>query len=614
MFRFLKFLIISIGLCFALQAAVQAAPINPGETPQPQVLEEQSKRNAQLQLARQLMASQDFQSAADILEVLYEADPANTIISNSLKSCYEVLKQYSKGELLLRRLVEQFPDNFSYKLNLAENLIHQGKLDDGKAIYNTLLADFKPDNSLMFTGVVRSMIECSLEDEALAIIEKLRVQFGDATLMAIEKAGILERRRNYGEATLEYFSVLTDSARLGNTAEKSLSDLLDFEESAKPTEKILLSKISVDSSGRALKVLSSYYLKTGRYDDAYAFAIRQDSAAGLNGNGLIQYLHGCMERKLYPQAVRISEYVINNIKNKPYVNEFYFQGAVALEELGNYDQAIKVYDTILSTFPREQDKGEAAYRIGKIYLDRLNQPQEALRYFDSVKTHYLPGFAYNSAILSIPYAYLQMGNIEQARQEFQNLVALKFNAETAEELDFHLALISLFEHQYDSCTVALKKLMVDYPTGFYVNDAVQLTFLIEQAGDAKDLLDNFAGALLFQQMKQFDSTVSRLNAVADADNKALADIALYRLTEIVLERGDSTGAVKYVNRLEADFADSYYLPYGLKTKADILLSHPESIGKGKEIYRRLLEDFPNYPFINEVREKLRKLETEVKPS
>ena len=115
-------------------------------------------------------------------------------------------------------------------------------------------------------------------------------------------------------------------------------------------------------------------------------------------------------------------------------------------------------------------------------------------------------------------------------------------------------------------------------------------------------------------MKQYDSTVSRLTSIADAENKALADIALFRLTEIVMKRGDSVNAVKYVDRLENEHPDSYYLPFGLKTKADILLSKEADSAKAKEIYFNLLENYQNYPFINEVREKMRALESPVKPS
>jgi len=614
MFRFVRWFLCSLSLLALGAESISAGVIEPTVAFTAPNSSEVEAGNMQLQLARQLIASQDYQSAADILEVLYDSDPSNSNVSNLLKSCYEHLKQYAKGELLLVRLSQQFPENISYKINLAENLVHQGKLEEGKKLYNGLLSGFQPDNQGMFITIVRSMVDCDLDEEALGVIDKIRLQSALPNFMAVERAGILKQKRDYHGAAVEYLGVLKDTANIGNTAEKSLQDLLDFDESSAPTEKALLSQIGADSSGRALKVLSAHYLKTGRYDDAFQFAVRQDSATGFSGASLLQYLRGCMESKLYRQAMRLAEYVIANFKDKPYAGECYFRYAEALEEIGGYDRAIKVYDTIFATFPREQEQAEAVYRIGRIYLDRLDNPQLALIYFDSVISHYVIGFAYNGANLSKPRAYLQMGDLKSSRRELKKLAALRHNPEVSEELDFQLALLDLFEHNYDSCGLALKKLMVDYPQGFYINDAVQLAFVLNQAGEAKELLDNFAGAILFQNMKLYDSTVSRLVSIADAENKALADIALFRLTEMVLKRGDSAGAVKYVDRLESEHADSYYLPFGLKAKADIFQTHPEALVQAKEIYRRLLENYPNYPFINEVRETLRKLESAAKPS
>lgn len=570
--------------------------------------------NPQLQMARQLMSAHEFQAAADILEVLYESYPDNSIISNSLKSCYEQSKQFAKGEILLRRLCEQFPQNPSYKLNLAENLVYQGKTDEGKELYKTLYADFNPKNPVAFTNVVRSMIYAGIEDDAFELIGELRKESGDTTLMAIERARILEGKRKYTEAAQEYILILPDTTRTGSTAEKNLAELLDFPESKTPTEKKLMSRIDSDPSGRVLKILSSYFLKTGRYDEAFDFAVRQDSAVGMTGASLLEYLRGCMERKLYNQAIRMCEYVLSNIKNKPFLNEFYYRYAESLEELGFYNKAISVYDTILTTFPARNDKAEAAYRIGRIHMERFNNPEMALKFFDSVKTHYVAGFGYNNALMSVPHAYLQMGDLKNARREFQNISKSRRSGESVEEADYYLALVDFFDHNYDSTTAALKKLMVDFPKGYLVNDAIQLSFTIDQAEGAEDLLNFFAGALLFQEMKLYDSTVSRLTSIADAENKALADIALFRLTETMMKRGDSVSVVKTVDRLENEHPESYYLPYGLKTKADILFSKSESMDEAKEIYRRLLENYQNYPFINEIREKMRKLETAPKPS
>ena len=114
-----------------------------------------------------------------------------------------------------------------------------------------------------------------------------------------------------------------------------------------------------------------------------------------------------------------------------------------------------------------------------------------------------------------------------------------------------------------------------------------------------------------------DSAVFRLTAAVNSLNKALSDIALFQMTEIVLENGDDMQAVNYVDRMAKEFPESYYLPFGLKIKADILFDLEDSNNsknEAKQIYKTLLESYPNYPFINEVRQILRESESVSAPS
>ena len=74
---------------------------------------------------------------------------------------------------------------------------------------------------------------------------------------------------------------------------------------------------------------------------------------------------------------------------------------------------------------------------------------------------------------------------------------------------------------------------------------------------------------------------------------------------------DSTQVLQTVDRLLKEYPESYYVPYGLNMKADLLLRRVESVEEARTIYRLLLEKYPNYPFTSEVRKKLRELETDV---
>jgi len=70
---------------------------------------------------------------------------------------------------------------------------------------------------------------------------------------------------------------------------------------------------------------------------------------------------------------------------------------------------------------------------------------------------------------------------------------------------------------------------------------------------------------------------------------------------------DTSSALVSIDKLTGEFPDSYYSPYGMKIKADILLEKPESVEQAATIYRLLLEKYPNYPFISDVRKKMRQM-------
>ena len=458
------------------------------------------------------------------------------------------------------------------------------------------------------------MVQADLEEEALEAILELRRISNDSTVMAMERAGILKGRGVYKEACQEYFKIIRDSSRFAANAEKGLSELLSFGESARIAEEALVGFSKVDSSGRVFRLLSAYYLRAERFDDAYQFALKQDSAENFRGASIMLYLRETMERKLYPQAIRMCEQAVKDIANKPHKGEFYFKYAKALEETAEHARAIAIYDTIAATSPRAQDKGEATYRIGSVYLDRTNQPELALKYFDSVITHYFAGQFYTEALLGIPKAYMKMGDLENARKEYAELTALRRNSRISELVIYNLALISFYDKKYDSASALLNELIVKHPKGLYVNDAIKLLFLMDRAENATELLDYFAGAYLFEEMNRHDSAVFRLSGAVNARNKALADFALFQMTEIVLENGDEKKAVSYVDRLAKEFPESYYLPFGLKIKADILFNSEDSDEEAKQIYKTLLESYPNYPFINKVRQILREVESVTAPS
>lgn len=573
------------------------------------VIEFQPIDKDKIAFARRLIAAKKYQEAADLLEIQYESDPDNDLVQNLLRSCYDQLQQYAKAEILIRRIIEKNPRSIGHLLSLAELLVKLDNRSDALGVYNDVARLVRTGDPGRFLVLVKSLLQSGLDDRALVRIEEARQSFADADLFAIERGGILEKRREYRQAAEEYLPLLEqDTTSQANRAEKKLMALLQFEESSEPVEELLVSTADSTSGVRIMRLLSDHFLKAGRFEDAFAYVLRQDSLEGATGFPLVGFMRRCQERRRWTQAARMAETILEQYPGSGFEVEVSFEYARALAELDRAVEAIEVYSRLMERSPDQQTQTDALYGCGVIYLDYLNDCSRALVYFDSVINHYPRGRSYLYARKAAPLCHLREGRLEEARVRFGQLRSANFPGELLEEAAFFLGLIDFFDHRYDSAETALRRLMVDFPQGFYVNDALQLVLAMREAKDMPSALNDYSTAYYLLYRGMGDSARVGLYVIADRQPPVLGDLALYQLIELELERLDSAAALEAINRLARNHPESYYRPLGLKVKADLLAGSSESREEARELYRLLLEDYSEYPFIREIREKLRRLD------
>lgn len=595
-------------ICWLLFAgsSIRADEVSPKKLPTPVQLQQRDEYTQKLSTARRLISAKQYQPASDLLETLLERNANNGVVLSLLRSCYMSLKQYSKAEALSRRVVENNPRNVPHWIYLAEVLSEQSKWEDASIAYDQALSQMSLFNIGPYSRIVNSMRSHGLEQRALELIDSARVITGDALLFSIERGKVLEAQQMYGDAAREYLPVLAqDTVREAAEAERRLLAMLSFETSLPDVRQVLIGEGENLSGQRAVRLLATHYLKSGLLDEAFSFSVRQDSLEGNSGTALIRYMRECKERKLWPPLVRMAEFTLENTSSLSLETQVRFYYGGALTATGKYERGIASYQRLIETAVNSLDSGDAIYAIGNIYLEHLGQYERALEQFKTVVESHRRGHGYIRARVSIPKCYLRAGDLQLARSAFKVLSQQVSLDEIGEEADYYLSLIALFAKQYDSAAAGLRKLVVDYPRGFYVNDALQLIVLLSESANDTVLLYDYSNALFFKEQRQPDSSRLYLKQVASAENSALADIALLRLAELEIARADTGSALLALDKLITDFPDSYYFPYGMKMKADILAESRLDSAEAERLYRYLLENYPDYPFITEVRKKLR---------
>ena len=446
--------------------------------------------------ARQFMDNGSYDPAAATLEIVYEQEPENQLVAGLLKTCYYQLKQFLKAETLIRRMLEKYPDQFGYRIELAELLADRGALDSARLAYRETLAGLPLRDTVRFVMIIHSLVGRGFDDEASRLIDSLRRQSGDSLLFALDRGAILEKQKRYGEVVDQYLIMLAqDTTSASMEAERRLIALLGFAESAGPVEARLAKEANTVRSRRVLQLLEDYSLKEGRFEKAFAYAVRRDSVERTDGAPLLYYMRRCAERKQFAQTVRMGEYALARYPSSSITLLVRMSLAAALAQTGRYQEAIGQYDLVRKSSPRAQEQGDAIYAAAALYMDRLREYPTALKLFDTLLLQYKFGNLFLYSLRDRSRCFVRMGNLDSAGEAYLTVGKHTNLPEFREEAAYYGGLIYLFRDQFDSCKSAMKKLLVDYPSGFYVNDAVQLLMALDDASGASDILAMYGSAL-----------------------------------------------------------------------------------------------------------------------
>ncbi len=566
-----------------------------------------------LQVVRQLMRARNWFGAASLLEELYVDEPENVQILEMLVTCYQELNSPGQLELFAAQLVQRAPTNPRYRLTFAEALIAMEKIDSGIVQYDTALTLYSAQGDMGYRLVLQSLIDHRQFTHALGVIDTLRTERNDSMLFLPEEGMVYERLSAYSQAATTYLKIaVTDTTAEAIRAERRLQSMLQFAESAPATEAALIENINLVNNRRTIAFLSGHYIRNGRFDEAFAFAVREDSLNPVaQGRPLVVYMRQVLEAEAFDQVIRMAERFDSLHGN---TSRYQFEAnrwqAKALGSLNLVDPARLVYERNLTGgIPHEAAR--AYNRIGDLYLDIDRDPATALAYYDSSLMRLPNGFTALEARRARPVALARMDRSEEARLAWQALAQEDLNEDVAEEVDYHLALLDFFGSDIDSAMAGFRRIMVNFPRGLYVNDCIRLLLVTEAAAAFPELMELYTEATFAEFARLDDTLQERLTRLADHDNRALAPVALYQLAVMAESNRQLDRVRELADRLATEFPDAYYVPYALKMKADLMRGSYEELQQARDLYLRLLDRFPNFPEATAVRQALREIEEQL---
>jgi TolA-binding protein len=200
------------------------------------------------------------------------------------------------------------------------------------------------------------------------------------------------------------------------------------------------------------------------------------------------------------------------------------------------------------------------------------------------------------------------GDLDGAREEYARLMQGNLPAGINEKAAYKLAEVTFWEGKFEQAKESFDQLVVDFPQGFFVNDALMQSMFLEEglAADQK-ALEAYVSALRLAQRREYQRALEVFGQARDSfSTSALGDDMFLQIALLHEKLGRHQEALADLEQMLSEFPQSRLCPHALQRMGEIY--ELGDLPRARAAYQQVLSDYPRYLFLNEVRRKLRQLE------
>ncbi|MBC8185499.1 tetratricopeptide repeat protein, partial [candidate division KSB1 bacterium] len=321
----------------------------------------------------------------------------------------------------------------------------------------------------------------------------------------------------------------------------------------------------------------------------------------------------------YEYAIQAYQLVLTRYPNSSFVPNSKYGIGLAYEKLSQFESAIEIYNQIIVDHKNTPHAKNSLFRIGEIQLKNFSDPDAAEESFKKVTQMRPAGKQNIQAIFRIGDCYLIRNTLAKAADWYKQVSRQKSaSIHLKMKALFKLGKISYWQGEFDSANETFEKIVNDPinitndQAGVYVNDALELSMLIDENKESQNILKKFASADLYLEQKKNDSALSIYKEIAQQDStKELLDDAYLKIGELCFYLKNYDESIKMFRHLILNFPTSVYADVAQKNIGDVYHQGLQNSESALQAYELVLTNYPDSVYLEEVRKKIREIEKSV---
>lgn len=562
-----------------------------------------------LKTAEALMNQRMYKEGILLLEPWYESFPYDPYLVSLLRKGYSQTKSYEKLKKLFLRQIEKNPNDWMSWCIVGDA---QLKLDQQVSADTSFqkAIDAGKEHPDVYQAVANFYLLNGLTYKAIEVYSQGNLNL-KSNIFSKDIAHLFEALKEYGSAVEKYFEFMGGDTNKYNIIESQILNLINEGEDLDGIElalKKIIEKKTLDKW--VYPLYGVLFLKRGKLEPAFQIYRKVDFLWGGKGGYVLFFAKKCYQDKAYDLAISVCDYLLSSYPESPILAQVKLCKAKSLMEKKNYKEAISEYQEIIETYKKTPAAFEAIFQIGEMEFSFLFNIFEAKIWFKKI-LDFPRSERFDDALIRIGDCFLVIGELDSAYLWYNRVQKDVRAKDKWEEAKFKLAEIDFYKGEFDEAEKGYNLVVLEYPKGFFVNNSLErLALLKENKASNLSLLLLFSEGSLEKTKRNYKKSTEIFQRILNFENQKLSDLCELEIALIQKEEGEFENSIFSLKKLQQNYPESPYSPLAQKLIGDFYYYHLNDKVEAEKSYQVLLKNYSKSLFVEEVREKLKKLKKE----
>lgn len=571
------------------------------------------------ELANSFFRKGEYEKAIMLYEPLLESNPIRQDYFKSLLTCYQQLEKYEEADQLLNRQLENFQNQIYLYVELGYNRQLQGKPEEAKVYYEKSMEFIEENPSYAFV-IGRTFRQNHLLDYALRTYKRAK-ELNPNLNTEISEAQIYGERGDIDKMFALYLDLVDKNDNYYSTAQRFMGSFVSNDKNDANNimlRRQLLKRAQAEPKNSWNILLSWLFMQQGDFDKALIqekslYRRNPGNAERIEEIGRLAYEYDDLETSkqafefirsledqngLDPDALLRADIYLLQIENKWITSD------------EDRERLNAKYLELIAQYGRNLESLVLQVAYAEFLTYSFDAPDQAIEILRNALKLKPPKPERGMLDMTIADIQVFSGEFNQALVMYSKIQYDFKNSPLAQEARFKVARTSYFKGDFAWAQNQLKVLKSS-TSQLIANDAMKLSLKISNNFDKDSLNEGlrlFAKTELLEFQRKYEPALDTLSLVLqEHKGRAIEDDALLKQGALLTTVGDYRGGENSLLNLLSTYPESLLIDECLFSLAKLYEDHLNEIDKAKEMYERIIFEYPSSIYLVEARKAFRRL-------